>query len=820
MESQEHHGAVALTEAERKVPEIKFGPYTLVRRLAIGGMAEVYLARSSGLPDGELVVVKQILPQLAQEPELLQLFFDEARIASRIEHPGVIRMLDVGQYDGVHFLAMEYVDGPDLSHLMRLRRERSGAPLSAGCALRIGIDLARALDFAHELRDSDGTPLEIVHRDVSPQNVLISRSGAVKLGDFGIARARIRARKTQTGILRGKIAYVSPEQYLGQRGDRRVDVYAIGVVLFEAIAGRRPFQGEDAGIIQEVMLKDAPALLDVAPWVDERLSLVIGRALARAPEDRYPTAGHLADDLEALGVAEESATLARLVERTLASVDDRYPKPTRPARATMTLPGPAEVLAAAADARWMTSTWKPGDQVEASLALGAFQGDLEMDHVTARAQLDFVTRGLADSLLTMHSGGLDTMVTVRESSLPPTHIVPRVETGFAVPGPSAGSEAGLEPGRPRVADEAEFEAWRADELARSADRPRAEPRGRGPSDEFDSEGTLPASPALTASDKATFTLSAPAQAAVALSTEIAVEVTTEHGNRRSAPRRSPKHHPRLPAVAVGLTLLGALLGWLSGSRASAPARRAPVERIPEVHVAPPSADVPAPTATRPPPPADPLAGHEVAADEERDDPEVGRSDEHGEQKGRRRRVRRGPLSPPQPTGSVALPRPPRAHPTEEVMPAASPAPGPAAKASRARIGEEASAGPVPARGSRGRPAEEAGAPPKLMRAHATEEGGDADAEGALDPWAKANSPGEPLAQGELTIESEPWSHVYDGERDLGDTPLAHVRLSAGKHRLRLVNPDRSLERVFSVTIDPNRRRAVKFDLVGGKAMVQ
>lgn len=154
------------------------------------------------------------------------------------------------------------------------------------------------------------------------------------------------------------------------------------------------------------------------------------------------------------------------------------------------------------------------------------------------------------------------------------------------------------------------------------------------------------------------------------------------------------------------------------------------------------------------------------------------------------------------------------------MPAASPAPGPAAKASRARIGEEASAGPVPARGSRGRPAEEAGAPPKLMRAHATEEGGDADAEGALDPWAKANSPGEPLAQGELTIESEPWSHVYDGQRDLGDTPLAHVRLSAGKHRLRLVNPDRSLERVFSVTIDPNRRRAVKFDLVGGKAMVQ
>src|SRR5688572_25708935 len=165
-------------------------------------MAEVYLAEVGEGPKKQKVVVKQILPQLAEDPELLQLFFDEARIASRVVHPGIVRIVDVGQHEGVHFLAMEYVDGLDLSVLMRLAREISSKKsFPLGSAIRIGIDLCRALHHAHEACEPDGTALEIVHRDVSPQNILISRTGAVKLADFGIARARIRALKTATGIL-------------------------------------------------------------------------------------------------------------------------------------------------------------------------------------------------------------------------------------------------------------------------------------------------------------------------------------------------------------------------------------------------------------------------------------------------------------------------------------------------------------------------------------------------------------------------------------------------------------------------------------------
>ncbi|MCK6548233.1 serine/threonine protein kinase, partial [Myxococcota bacterium] len=304
------------------MPEVQFGPYTLVRRIAVGGMAEVYLARRGEGADRRALVVKQILPQLAEEPELLQLFFDEARIASRVVHPGIVRVVDVGAHDGVHFLAMEYVDGLDLSQLMRLVRELGpDQQFPLGAALRIVIDLARALDFVHDAKDVDGSALEIVHRDVSPQNVLVSRAGDVKLGDFGIARAKIRARRTATGILRGKIAYVSPEQYLGQRGDRRVDVYALGVVLFELLSGRRPFAGDEASVIREVMSSDAPNLATFVPGIDVRIASIVALALARKPEQRVPTAGALADALERLNIAKGRELVADLVVRSIALRD-------------------------------------------------------------------------------------------------------------------------------------------------------------------------------------------------------------------------------------------------------------------------------------------------------------------------------------------------------------------------------------------------------------------------------------------------------------------------------------------------------------------
>ena len=328
------------------MPEILFGPYTLVKRLAVGGMAEVYLARFTGAQGREKsVVVKQILPQLARDPELLQLFFDEAAIAKQLAHPGIVQVFDVGQHDGTHYIAMELVDGLDLDDLVRREIRAHGRGLLIPVAVRVVLDLARAVHYAHEAKDDDGQALEVIHRDISPQNVLLGRDGAVKLSDFGIARTNLRATRTQTGVLRGKISYLAPERFEGERADRTVDVYAMGVVLFEAIAGRRPFVGDDALLIKKIMHEPAPLLSSLVPGIDPRLDTLLARTMAKTPESRIGTAKELADNLEALGVACASAELGALVAKGVAQKES---EPTgsampasapRPRQSTETLPG-------------------------------------------------------------------------------------------------------------------------------------------------------------------------------------------------------------------------------------------------------------------------------------------------------------------------------------------------------------------------------------------------------------------------------------------------------------------------------------------------
>ena len=323
------------------MPEIPFGPYTLVRRLAVGGMAEVYLATLAG-PRGfeKKVVVKQILPQLAREPELLQLFFDEAAIAQKLVHPGVVQVFDVGQHDGTHYMAMEFVDGLDLDDLIRRQVRATGLGLPVPLAVRVVLDLARAVHYAHEAKDDDGTPLDVIHRDISPQNVLLGRDGSVKLGDFGIARTSLRARRTQTGVLRGKISYLAPERFSGARAERGVDVYAMGVVLFECVAGKRPFVGDDALLIRKILHEPTPRLAEAVPGVDPRLDALVAQAMARDPAERLPSARALAEGLSALGLAAALAELGAYVSRTA----DRSTEPPRPSaapakRSTETLPG-------------------------------------------------------------------------------------------------------------------------------------------------------------------------------------------------------------------------------------------------------------------------------------------------------------------------------------------------------------------------------------------------------------------------------------------------------------------------------------------------
>ena len=210
----------------------KFGKYLLLERIAVGGMAEVFVAKAFGVEGFErLLAIKKILPTMGEDAEFIRMFVDEARIAVQLAHANIVQVLELGKHEERLYIAMEYVSGRDLRQLMeRFRKRQEAMPLPQVCL--IVAEVCEALDHAHRKRDAQGRPLGIVHRDVSPQNVLVSFEGEVKLIDFGIAKAESRLQKTQSGILKGKFSYMSPEQVKGQPIDGRSDVLACGVLLW------------------------------------------------------------------------------------------------------------------------------------------------------------------------------------------------------------------------------------------------------------------------------------------------------------------------------------------------------------------------------------------------------------------------------------------------------------------------------------------------------------------------------------------------------------------------------------------------------------
>src|SRR5450755_3328143 len=228
--------------SENPVP-LHLGPYELVERVATGGMAEVYLARRAG-PHGfqKVVAVKRILPQLAKDTDFVAMFVDEARVCARLSHPNIVQVFDFGEEGGELYMAMEYVDGTTGARLIRAAAAK-GEELPLDVCLHLALSVLRGLEYAHSARDEDGKPLSLVHRDVSPGNVLIDRSGAVKLTDFGIARAAVIERRTDAGQLKGKLGYMSPEQVVGRELDARSDLFTLGIVLAEMITLRPLFSG-------------------------------------------------------------------------------------------------------------------------------------------------------------------------------------------------------------------------------------------------------------------------------------------------------------------------------------------------------------------------------------------------------------------------------------------------------------------------------------------------------------------------------------------------------------------------------------------------
>ncbi len=278
----------------------RLGRYQLRYLVAQGGMASVCLAQlSSGEGFSKWVAVKTIQPHIATDPRFVQMFLNEARLAARIDHPNVCTVFDFGESEGVYYLAMEYLHGESLSRVTR-RAWKAGRGLGLGHIARIISDAARGLHAAHEIRMDDGQPAGVVHRDISPQNLFVLYGGVTKVVDFGIARSAAHiGEATATGEIKGKLAYMSPEQVRAKTLDRRADIWALGVVLWEAVVGERLFKREhDAATMYAVLEDEIPPASSRRRGVPPALDAIIRRALERNIAQRYPTALAMARDLE------------------------------------------------------------------------------------------------------------------------------------------------------------------------------------------------------------------------------------------------------------------------------------------------------------------------------------------------------------------------------------------------------------------------------------------------------------------------------------------------------------------------------------------
>ncbi len=277
----------------------QLGKYELISLLAKGGMGEVYLARARGIAGFEkLVVIKRNLPTISVDREPL---FAEARIAATLQHTNIVQVYDVDTDGATVFMAMEFLHGQDVRHVLRRLRDGGGGPLPLDPAIAIAQAVCAGLHYAHDRRDGDGTPLGIVHRDVSPSNVFVTYDGGVKLIDFGLAKATALPSETQLGTIKGKLGYMSPEQCRGEPLDRRSDVFCIGIMLYEMTTGRRPFDADNEYLICKQICEEAPrrpTALDAS--YPPELEAIVLRAMSKDRRARHGTAGALQEELARL----------------------------------------------------------------------------------------------------------------------------------------------------------------------------------------------------------------------------------------------------------------------------------------------------------------------------------------------------------------------------------------------------------------------------------------------------------------------------------------------------------------------------------------
>jgi eukaryotic-like serine/threonine-protein kinase len=270
--------------------------YRVIDRLEAGGMAEVFRGEAVSVQGfKKQVAIKRVLPHLAQNKSFIRMFLDEARLGARLNHANIVTVFDIGAADNTYFIVMEFVDGANLKTVLDALR-KTGARPGLKEMLYIGLEICKGLSHAHTLRDENGTPLNIVHRDISPPNILITRGGEVKVTDFGLAKATTQLEKTDPGVVKGKFSYLSPEAAMGKEVDARADVFAVGILVWEALAGRRLFLGEsDYETVKKVQKAEVPSLRSFHKDVDDELDALLKKAMARDRDERFGSAQELGD---------------------------------------------------------------------------------------------------------------------------------------------------------------------------------------------------------------------------------------------------------------------------------------------------------------------------------------------------------------------------------------------------------------------------------------------------------------------------------------------------------------------------------------------
>src|SRR5690349_1297582 len=296
--------------------------YRVVEKLESGGMAEVFRAESEGLQGfRKQVAIKRVLPHLSEKKKFIAMFLDEARISAQLSHSNCVQVFDIGVGDNAYFIVMEYVDGANLKTIAEsLKKQGKDFPVAA--AALIAHEICKGLVYAHELTDPQGIPLNIVHRDMSPPNVLITKFGEVKIVDFGLAKASSQLEKSEPGIIKGKFSYLSPEAAMGQDVDSRTDIFAVGIILWELLSGQRLFLGEtDFQTVKKVQQAVIPSISSLNRRVPPDLERIVNKTLARDPAQRYQTARELGMDLSKFmfqfGQPVSTFDIASLVQTTM-----------------------------------------------------------------------------------------------------------------------------------------------------------------------------------------------------------------------------------------------------------------------------------------------------------------------------------------------------------------------------------------------------------------------------------------------------------------------------------------------------------------------